>query len=566
MPPEGTIAPAVHPDLARHQGQMDPKIYTFRDHIHLAFGYSVSSCTMIEGDDGLILIDTLNTMETAEPVAEAFKKISDKPIKAIIYTHFHADHVSGVKAFVSDEQIAAGEVDIIAQEELTDHVMRDVGVIAPILGRRAMYQFGIRLPVGDDGNVGAGLGPPNRPGKRTFVQPTITFKDFMEVTYCGVRIQVHLVPSETEDQVAVWLPDEKVLISADAVYESFPNVYAVRGTRFRNPLIWAQGVDRLREFGAEILLPHHCRPVEGAEKVEGVLTAYRDAIQYMHDQTIRWMNKGYTPDEIKDMVVMPDHLKDHDFLGEYYGSYKHSVPAVYAGYLGWYHGDPVELDPLPFKERADRYVDAMGGRDRVLEMAQAAFDDDDDRWCMDLTTWLIRRDNGDKGALTLKAQAARQWGYQQKNATWRNWGLTAALELEGELKMAAAGMVLGSPEQVQNFPFNGIMEIMTVRLIAENAMDFNATVAFETTDTNEACALEVRRGVCQSYATAPAHTDATVRFDRKFLLQWLFGQTTVDEGVSNDAVKIDGDAKLVTAFLEKFEPFNQAGDIPVVLR
>jgi alkyl sulfatase BDS1-like metallo-beta-lactamase superfamily hydrolase len=566
MPPEGSITPEVHPDLARHQGQMVPKIYTVKDHIHLAFGYSVSSCTMIEGDDGLILVDTLNTMETAEPVAAAFREMSDKPIKAIIYTHFHADHVSGVKAFVSDEDLAAGNVDIIAQEELTDHVMRDVGVIAPILGRRAMYQFGIRLPVGDDGNVGAGLGPPNRPGTRTFVQPTITFKDFIEVTYCGVRIQVHLVPSETEDQCAVWLPDEKVLISADAVYESFPNVYAVRGTRFRNPLIWAQGIDRLREFKADVLLPHHCRPVEGAAEVDSVLTAYRDAIQYMHDQTIRWMNKGYSPDEIKDMVVMPDHLKDHDFLGEYYGSYKHSVPAVYAGYLGWYHGDPTELDPLPFQERAARHVDAMGGRDRVLEMAQAAFDDGDDRWAMDLLTWLIRRDNDDTEARALKAQTCRRWGYQQKNATWRNWGLTAALELEGQLQMAQGGMVLGSPEQVQNFPFGGIMETMTVRLIAEDAMDFNGTVAFETTDSGESCAMEVRRGICQFYKTAPGHTQATVRFDRKFLLQWLFGRTTFEEGVENNAVSIDGDTNLVGEFLAKFEPFNQAGDIPVAVR
>lgn len=374
------------------------------------------------------------------------------------------------------------------------------------------------------------------------------------------------MPSETEDQCAVWLPDEKVLISADAVYESFPNVYALRGTRFRNPMIWAIGVDRLREFSAEVLIPHHCRPVEGAQKVEEVLVAYRDAIQYLHDQTIRHMNKGWRPDEIKDVVAMPDHLKDHPWLGEYYGSYKHSIPAVYAGYLGWYHGDPVELDPLPWQERARRHVELMGGRDKVLAAAQAALDADDVQWAADLATWLIRLDTTDKDARALKAQALRGWAYQQKNATWRNWGLTAALELEGELQMAAGGMVLGSPEQVRNFPFEGIMQIMTVRLMAENAMDTHLTVAFQTTDTDENCALEVRRGVCQFHVTPPAYADATVRFDRAFLLQWLFGRTTFEEAHAAGTVAVEGDAALVADFLENFEPFNQAGDIAVAAR
>ena len=139
--------PSVNPELARHQDAMKPDIYTLNGHIHFAFGFSIVNCTLIEGDTSCILIDTLTSMETAETVAAEFKKITDKPIKTIIYTHFHADHVSGTKAFVSDEGLAAGDVEVIAHEDLTDHVIRDVGLIAPILGRRAMYQFGMRLPI-----------------------------------------------------------------------------------------------------------------------------------------------------------------------------------------------------------------------------------------------------------------------------------------------------------------------------------------------------------------------------------------------------------------------------------
>ena len=299
------IVPSVHPDLRRHQENMKAKVYTLRDHIHTAFGYSVVNCTLIEGEDACILVDTMTSMDRAEIVAEEFQKLTDKPIKTVIYTHFHADHVSGTKAFVSEEDVASGEVEIIGQEELADHVMRDVGLIAPILGRRAMYQFGMRLPVSDEGTVGAGLGPPQRPGLRTFMPPTKTFERLYEGETGGIPFEIHLIPSETEDQCAVWLPEEKVLLSADAVYESFPNVYALRGTRFRNPMIWAQGVDRLREFNADILIPHHGHPVEGADKISKLLTDYRDAIQFVHDQTLRYMNKGYTPDEIKEVVTMP---------------------------------------------------------------------------------------------------------------------------------------------------------------------------------------------------------------------------------------------------------------------
>ncbi|MDA0240305.1 MAG: MBL fold metallo-hydrolase [Proteobacteria bacterium] len=560
-----TVTPSVHPDLAAHQDSMTARIYTLAGHIHCAFGYSVVNCTLIEGEDSCILVDTMTSMDTAEVAAAEFKKITDKPIKTIIFTHFHADHVSGTNAFVSNEDIASGAVEIIGQEELADHVMRDVGLIAPILGRRAMYQFGMRLPISSEGTVGAGLGPPQRPGRRTFVTPTTTFEKLYEGETGGIRFEVHLIPSETEDQCAVWLPDEKVLLSADAIYESFPNVYALRGTKFRNPMIWAQGVDRLREFGADILIPHHGRPVEGAEKISDLMVDYRDAIQFVHDQTIRYMNKGYRPDEIKEVVEMPEHLRDHPWLGEFYGSYKHSIPAIYAGYIGWYQGDPIELDPTPWQEKASRYVALMGGRDKLLETARAAMADDA-QWAAELLTWLVRADLDDTEARELKAQALRAWAYVQKNATWRNWGLTAALELEDNLDMPGGGMVLGSPDQVAGFPLEAILQVMTVRLIAEQSWDTHVRVAFETTDSNESCALEVRRGVCQFFATAPAERDATMTFDRAFLLKWVFGQTTFEDAIEAGDVKIDGEVSVVSDLLAKFEPFNQATSINVAMR
>jgi len=505
-------------------------------------------------------------METAETVAAEFKKITDKPIKTIIYTHFHADHVSGTKAFVSDEELAAGDVEVIAHEDLTDHVIRDVGLIAPILGRRAMYQFGMRLPIGENGTVGAGLGPPQRPGRRTFVAPTKTFREFYEGETGGVKFEIHAIPSETEDQCAVWLPSEQTLLSADAIYESFPNIYALRGTRFRNPMIWASGVDRLREFKAEVLIPHHGHAVEGAEKIDQLMIDYRDAVQFVHDQTLRYMNKGYTPDEIKEVVTMPDRLKNHPWLGEFYGSYKHAIPAIFAGYLGWYQGDPVSLDPTPWTEKATRYVKLMGGRNKMIAAAQAALSDGDAQWAAELSTWLIRIDRDDSEARNLKAEALRCWAYEQKNATWRNWALSSAMELDGDLDLGKVGMVLGSPDQVQGFPLSGILKVMTVRLRPEVSWDTQMRVALETTDSKEACALEIRGGVCQFYEVPPAECDAVVKFDRAFLLKWIFGQTTFREALENGNILADGDNSRITDFFDKFEPFNQVDDVRIAMR
>ena len=357
-----------------------------------------------------------------------------------------------------------------------------------------------------------------------------------------------------------------MLLSADAVYESFPNVYALRGTRFRDPMAWARGLDRLKEFGAEILVPHHGRPVEGAERIAALLTDYRDAVQYVHDQTLRWMNKGFAPDEIARIVEMPERLGAHPWLGEYYGSYKHAIPAIYAGYLGWYQGDPVTLDPTPRVERASRFVALMGGREAVLGQAGAALEGGDAQWAAELATLLVGADRDDDEARRLKARAVRSWAYAQKNATWRNWGLTAALELERALDLPGGGMVLGSPEQVRGFPLAAILNVMTVRLIAESCLDTHLLVAFETADSGESCALEIRRGVCQFHATPPERCDATARFDRPFLLDWVFGRATFAEAVAAGRVAVEGDAGAVAGFLEKFEPFNQSDEIAVAAR
>ena len=503
-------------------------------------------------------------MEFAEPVAEGFRWITDKPIRAVIYTHVHPDHISGVKAFVSDEEVRSGAVEIVALDELTDHLARDSGLLAPVLARRAMYTFGFQLPRDDTGNVGSGLGPPNIPGRRSFIAPTRTFAGQEEIDIAGVRLTLIHLPSETDDQVVVWSEDDRVLLSADVIQgETFPNIYALRGTGFRNPMVWARAIDRLRRLRPETLIPHHGRPVSGAAAADGVLTAYRDAIQYLHDQTVRLINKGATPDELMEHVAMPPHLAGHEWLGEFYGSYKHSAPAIYAGYVGWFDGDPAKLDPPPRQERAARYVALMGGRDALLREARKALDDGDAQWSAELTGWLVAADTGDREARALRADALRRWGLAQANTNWRNWALTAALELEDKLK-PPRGLPFGLPDTVRTFPMSRMIETMTVRLRAEAALDKHVTVAFETTDTDEACALEVRRGVCQFHADPPEDADIRLRFSRAFLESTVTGGAGFPAGIAAGGVTAVGDTAAIDAFFALFE--TPSLEIPIVVR
>ncbi|MDP7100208.1 MAG: alkyl sulfatase dimerization domain-containing protein [Rhodospirillales bacterium] len=561
------IQPSAHPELAAQMALYEtPRIITTLGHIHTAHCYTGSNCTLIEGEDACILVDTLSGELPGDDAAAAFQAITDKPIKAVIVTHFHPDHVSGIFSFVSEEDIRSGAVEVIGQRELTDNLLRDGGILAPIRNRRGPFQFGAHLDYGVTGGYGSAVGAPPRRGKSGFVDPTRTFESLLELEIAGIKLQVIHVPSETDDQSVVWLPEEKVLISADAIQGmTFPNIYALRGTQFRNPMQWAKGMDTLRQLNADILIPHHGPTVEGADAVEELLCAYRDAIQYLHDQSVRWINQGFTWDELADKVTMPEHLAEHPWLGEFYGSYKHSVRSVYAGYIGWFQGDAVELDPHPWKERAERYVTAMGGREAVLAQAQEAFDAEDYRWAMDIITWAIRADSDDMEARRVKAQALRGWAYQQKNSTWRNWGLCQALELEGELGEQRGGHKV-QPGQARNYPTSRLLELMTVRLIAENAFDTQLIMGFVSTDTDESCGLEIRRGVCQFHDTLPERCDVTLSFKRQFLSEWAGGATTFDEGINSGAVELIGERSDVGNFFSKFESTEGSGPFGMSVR
>lgn len=519
--------PKVDPHMTVRARSMDQALLKIGERAYLAYGWALTSPMMMVGDDGIIIIDPPESVEAGKECLEAFRKVTDKPVRAIIYTHNHFDHVSGVKAFTTEKYVASRKVDIYAHETLMAGVINWASTVGPIEGRRTSYTGAVFSPKGPDGSVHDALGPDARLGTLSFIPPTKTFSDKLDVTVAGVKMHLLYLPSETEDEIVAWFPDDKLLNSAEVMQgENWPNVYTIRGTKYRDPVKWFKSIDVMREFPAEYLVPTHGRPIVGYDNVQNMLIAYRDALQFVHDQTIRYMNRGYTPEQLVEVVKLPAHLAEHPWLNEDYGTVKHVVRNIYGGYLGWFQADPWALDPLPYMERAKRYVKLMGGRDAVMKAAKMAIEDKEYTWAAEILTNVIRIDHNDMGARNLKAEAYRQFAYTLTNVNWRNWSLAAVAELEGKVDMTK-GFAFTSADVVQAFTTDKLLEMITTRIDPEKSIDVNLTMGFKFNDTNERYALEIRRGVVQFHTKLPKKVDFIMVANRAYLNRMLVGDIPI---------------------------------------
>ena len=555
-----TVEPSIHPELKAHTDHFAKKVYKVTDRVYSAVGWNVANIVMIVGDDGLIMVDAGLSPETSREVLAEFRKISDKPIVAVIYSHFHHDHIDGVKGLVSAEQVEAGETQIYAHSSLMQHLVDESALLGPILGVRTGYTFGFFLEGGDIEGMNSGIGPlatGGRPG--SFIAPTRLIDDMLKVTIAGVDLEIIHVPSEAPDELAVYLPDSGVLIDTEVIQgPTFPNVYTLRGTKFRQPMPWVRSIDRLRRLKAAYLVPTHGRPVAGEDKVDEVLRMTRDGIQYVHDQTVRYMNKGLTPDELAQQVKLPPHLfKYAPYLRQYYGTVKQAVRQVYAGYLGWYEGDPVALDPLPPVEKAGRLIDLMGGGENVMEAARNAYKEQDYQWAAELASYLIRVDTDNMEARNVKASAFRRLGYASMNINWRNWYLTSALELEGRLDTLETAKKMADiftpPDILAEMPVDVSINTWTTRLKAEETLSVNSSLGFEFPDLDETYGLTIRRGVCQFDANPGNSMDMILTMTKPVFNQVVSGSTTIEEAVAQGVIKLTGNLDDLKQFLAYFE-------------
>ncbi len=561
--PLPAVKPRIQPALKAHGDLYAKKVYKLGQQVHVAVGWDLANIIMIEGQDGIVIVDTGLDVGRAREMLAEFRKVTDKPVKAIVYTHHHVDHINGAKAFATEDDVKAGRVRIIAHDTLMENVQRQGGTIGPILGVRSAYSFGAALGPADMEGMNGGIGPNvGHAVQGSFLAPTETFADRLETTIAGIRMELVHVPSEAPDEIAIWLPDQRVLLSAEVIQDhTFPNIHTLRGATYRDPVKWFKSIDRLRGFKADAMGLQHGPPVEGAAEVERVLTVYRDGIQFVHDQTVRYMNKGLTPEELAQVVKLPAHLGGtKPWMEEFYGTVSHSVRQIYQGYLGWFQGDPLKLDPVPPVESARRHVALMGGRDKVLTAARAAYDKGEFQWSAELATYLIRIDQKDKDARALKANAFRELGYAQININWRNWYLMSALELSGDLDIDALQQgilqVFASPDTVAALPAANFVEGLTTRLKAEETLDTAMAIGWVFPDIGEAYGLTIRRGVAEFRKGVPENPDMTLTLDKTVLDQVLLGRVSFPGAMVRGDMKVSGNPLNLVKMFNMFEkPF-----------
>ena len=529
-------------------------VYTVTDGVYQAVGFGIANSIMVEGDECVFIVDVMGSMETAEEVKAEFDKITQKPIQALIYTHNHADHVMGGLAFAPD-----GKVDVYAHDTTNYYINRFANVLRPVLRTRSARMFGSYLrDLGPDQMENVGLGPfvetldPNM--TLGLIRPNKTFSDELEAEICGVKVQLVHAPGETNDQLFVWLPERGVLLPGDNIYKAFPNLYSIRGTLYRDVLAWAYSVDKMRALRPTHLVPSHTRSISGQDEVYETLTAYRDAIQFVHDQTIRGINQGLTPDEMVEVVKLPPHLAEHPFLQEYYGKVEWSVRGIFNGYLGWFDGDAARLESANPGERSAGMASLAGGVEGLQRAAREALEKEQYEWAAELATHLIRLEPSSANAKQIKADALRALGRRQLNSNARNYYITQALELEGTVEIRDDTRPENALSFVSTVPIGRFVAAMPANLIYEKSADKNMLVGFRFPDVNEGYGIHIRRGVAEFKESFPENPDLSITADSAVWRELVLGLRNPIKAFATGDVKFEGSALDLVAFLRLFKP------------
>ena len=428
----------------RAQGeQFEERVVTVADGVYVAVGYSPANVGLIVGDDGAVVIDTGMSVDDGRRIAAEFRKLTDKPVRAIVFTHSHGDHTGGAAAFL---ELADEKPQVWAHANFGSEARPLLAGGVSFQRVRGARQAGFLLPPED--RINNGVAPVRYPkrGGNAFeagraVKPSHFLADESRtLEIAGLTLELVAAPGETNDELFVWHAASRTLFAGDNFYRSFPNLYAIRGTPNRSVRLWADSLDKMLARNAAALVGGHTDPVLGEANVREVLTDYRDAVRYIHDETVAGMNRGLTPDELAATVRLPERLASKEYLRPFYGHPEWGVRSVFAGYLGWFDGNPTNLFRLPPREEAERFAELAGGVENLRSAAREALSGDgaDAQWAAQLADRLLALDPDDRAAKTLKADALTELARRSVTATARNYYLTVARGLRGEYDDAGA--------------------------------------------------------------------------------------------------------------------------------
>ena len=531
----GPAPTSVHPSLWR-QSTLTAKqgLYEVVPGIYQVRGFDISNITFVEGDTGVIVIDPLVCTEVAAAALGLYRanRGGDRPVLAVIYTHSHVDHFGGVLGVTSQADVDAGSVAVLAPQGFTEHAVQENVYAGPAMTRRATYMYGALLARGPLGQVGCGLGQAASTGEVAVIVPTIDIQATGETrTIDGVEIEFQMAPgTEAPAEMHFYFPRFRALCMAENATHNLHNLLTLRGALVRDPHAWSgyltEAIDTFADRADVVFASHHW-PTWGREHIVEFMSLQRDMYAYLHDQTLRLLNQGYTGVEIAEMFQMPPALDKAWHTHGYYGSVSHNVKAVYQRYMGWFDGNPGRLWPHPPEALAPRYVDAMGGIDRVVELAKAAFDSGDFRWAATLLDHAIFTDSEHAAARALYSDTLEQLAYGAENATWRNFFLSGAAELrDGNLGTAVQ---VASPTMLSQLTPEQIFDSLAIRVNGPRSWDLDLAFDITFADSDANYRLALRNGVLvyREIAPDPASATATLRLASKMrLLGAAFGDFT----------------------------------------
>lgn len=556
---KGKAPASVNPSLWR-QAKLNNihGLFKVTDGIFQVRGHDLANMTLIRGNTGWIVVDPLTAEETASKAMELVRKhLDDLPVKAVIYTHNHIDHFGGVLGVISQDQVKAEEIRIIAPEGFMEEATSENIIAGIAMGRRSMFMYGKNLARSPRGHVGTGLGKGPAYGTFGIIEPNEIIRSTGEKkTIDGVEFVFQYAPhSEAPAEMTFYLPSFKAFCGAEVVSRTMHNLYTLRGTKIRDPLKWSSAINgAMKMFNkAEIYFGCHHWPVFGNGAIMDFLKKQRDLYKYIHDQTVRLFNQGLTPKEISEEIKLPQSLGSPFSNRGYYGSLSHNAKAVYQAYLGWYDGNPANLNPLPPEDSGKRYVKMMGGADAVLEKARDYFNKGDYRWTAQVLNHLVFAHPDNKKARALLARTYDQLGYQAESAPWRDAYLTGAFELRHGTP--DKGLDMSIMEKVlTKTPVPYFFDSMAVRLNGPKAEGKKITVNIRFTDIRENYLLTLENSVLHHREAEPDdQADVTIRISHHLFIQMLLGKAGLKDTVFSDDLAVEGSKLDLLKFLVLFE-------------
>lgn len=543
-------------------------LFEVTDGIYQVRGYDMANLTVVKGDTGWIVFDTLMSVECSQAAMQLIEKNLGKfPVKAVIISHSHVDHFGGIAGVMAKEdkadetlsiedQLASGKIPVITPVGFTEHSVKENVYAGKGMGRRSNYQYGILLTPGVTGKLAQGIGMGQSTGTVSFMTPSYEITQSGEkLTIDGVELEFQLTPgTEAPAEMNTWLPQYKALWMAENCTGTLHNLYTLRGAEVRDGAAWASYItEAISLYGkdAEVTFQSHNWPHWGNNVVNDYMVNTAAVYKFINDQTLTYINQGYTSDEISNMIELPEALNKIWYTRQYYGTVAHNAKAVYQKFMGWYDSNPVNLNPLMPSDSAKKWVEYLGDVDNVLQMAKADFDKGEYQWVAEVTNTIVFADPTNTDARLLCADALEQLGYQAESGPWRNEYLTAAQELRhGNANFTASTKSTGDMVKVLSAPM--LFDYMAIVMDKQALADRDFTMNVILPDVGEQHMLRVKNGVLLVYAdTLSDDADVSITCPKNA----LFAILTNNRETVTQAVKVEGSAELLTLMMENMNQF-----------